>query len=121
MKDTPGYEGKYAITSCGRVWSYKHKRFIKSCLDPRTGYYQVCLYPNKDKTHKIHLIHRLVAETYLPNPDNLPCINHKDENKANNSLPNLEWCTYNYNANYGTRNERISKARKFYFMKTKGD
>lgn len=57
-------------------------------------------------------IHRLVAEAYLPNPENLPMINHKDENKTNNCLQNLEWCDAKYNLNYGTRNEKISNSKK---------
>ena len=55
------------------------------------------------------LVHRFVAECFLPNPENLPCINHKDENKTNNCVENLEWCTHKYNLNYGTRNERIGE------------
>lgn len=114
MKDIAGFEGKYAITSCGRVWSYRHKGFIKNCLDPRNGYYQVCLY-DKDGKHYIRLVHRLVAQAYLDNPNGYPCINHKDEDKSHNYLGNLEWCTYEYNNNYGTRNSRISRSRKKYF------
>ena len=115
MKDITGYEGRYAITSCGRVWSYKHKKFLKNCLDPRTGYYQVCLYKNGTKEHAIHLVHRLVAQTYLDNPNGYSCVNHKDEDKSHNYLGNLEWCTHYYNNNYGTRNSRISKSKKLYY------
>lgn len=56
--------------------------------------------------------HRLVAEVWIPNPGNLPCVNHKDECRTNNCIENLEWCSYKYNSNYGTRNERFSKSRK---------
>lgn len=57
-------------------------------------------------------VHRLVAQVWLTNPDNLPCVNHKDEDKTNNSIENLEWCSYEYNANYGTRNKKISVRMK---------
>lgn len=121
MVDISGYEGVYAITSCGKVWSYKRKKFLKNCLDPRTGYYQVCLYKDGGKHHAIHLIHRLVANAYLPNPNGYPCINHLDEIKEHNYLNNLEWCTYKYNCNYGTRNSRISSSRIKYFKEIKNN
>lgn len=97
----------YAVTSCGKVYSYKSKKFLK----PRKhsgGYLQVSLC--KNSKHKTYYIHRLVAEAYLPNPEELPQVNHKDENKENNALPNLEWCDMTYNNNYGSRNERAGKA-----------
>lgn len=106
MKDVKGYEGLYAITSCGKVWSYKNKKFLKPGIYKK-GYLYVNLW--KDGGFKTKQIHRLVAEAYIPNPDNLPQVNHKDENKANNCLQNLEWCDCKYNNNYGTRNEKIKK------------
>lgn len=109
MKDIKGYEGIYGITSCGRVWSYKNKKFLKPA-DNGKGYLHVNLC--KDGKVKHFSVHRLVAEAYIPNPDNLPQINHKDENKANNCLQNLEWCDAKYNNNYGTINERISNSHK---------
>ena len=72
------------------------------------GYYYVCL--SKNGIVKNYFVHRLVAEVFLPNPDNLPCVNHKDEDKSNNNVDNLEWCTHEYNINYGTRNKRIGKS-----------
>lgn len=106
MKDIENFEGLYAVTSCGKVWSYKSKKFLKP-IAMKSGYLQVGLY--KDGEKKKYLIHRLVAETYLPNPENLPQVNHKDENKANNCLQNLEWCDSKYNINYGTRTEKMKK------------
>ena len=109
MKDVVGYEGIYAVTSCGKVWSYKSEKFLK----PRANNYGY-LYVNLSKNGKIksYHIHRLVAMAYIPNPENLPQINHRDENKTNNCLQNLEWCNCNYNNNYGTRNEKISNSKK---------
>ena len=106
MKDVVGYEGLYAVTSCGKVWSYRNEKFLKP-RDNGNGYLFVNLYKNGG--YKPKQIHRLVAEAYIPNPDNLPQVNHKDENKANNCLQNLEWCDAKYNSNYGTRNEKIKK------------
>lgn len=104
MKDVIGYEGLYQVTSCGKVWSYRSKKFLKP-RRKKNGYLQVNLC--KDGKQKNYLIHRLVAEAYLPNPNNLPCVNHKDENKENNALQNLEWCTYEYNNSYGSRNKSV--------------
>lgn len=105
MRDIKGYEGKYAVTSCGRVWSYKRKKFLKPGVS-RGGYLQVVLC----KEGKMHTttVHRLVAGAYIPNPDNLPQINHSDEVKTHNWISNLEWCTAKYNNNYGTHTEKIS-------------
>ena len=106
MKDIKGYEGLYAITSCGKVWSYRSKKFLKP-YKQRKGYLEVALC--KDWTQKKYNIHRLVAEAYLPNPNNLPQVNHKDENKTHNYINNLEWCDSTYNNNYGTRSKRAGR------------
>lgn len=71
------------------------------------GYYRINL--NKNRKNKIYSVHRLVAEAFIHNPTYLPCVNHKDEDKTNNCVDNLEWCTYKYNGNYGTRSKRISE------------
>ena len=109
MKDIKNYEGLYAVTSCGKVWSYKRKKFLKP-MDNSYGYLRVNLY--KDGKMKSCFVHRLVADAYIPNPENLPQVNHKDENKSNNCLQNLEWCDNSYNINYGTRNEKVSNSLK---------
>ena len=109
MKNIKNYEGIYGITTEGDVYSYKKKMFLTP-KDNGSGYMQVQLF--KDGKGKNYKIHRLVAEAYLPNPENLPQINHKDENKTNNCLQNLEWCDAKYNTNYGTRNKKVSNSLK---------
>lgn len=110
-KDIKGYEGKYQISSHGNVKSLDYNRTGKERLlefKIDMYYYRIRLYNNG--VGKMHYIHRLVAETFIPNPYNLPCVNHKDENKHNNHVDNLEWCTHLYNMNYGNRNEKISES-----------
>lgn len=109
MKDVVGYEGIYGITSCGKVWSYKRQKFLVPIADKK-GYLYVNLY--KDKEGSRYYIHRLVAMAYISNPENLPQVNHKDENKANNCLQNLEWCDAKYNINYGNCITKISNSKK---------
>ena len=117
-KDIKDLEGLYQVSNFGNVMSLNYNRtekpnLLKPCVDGK-GYFRVTLCKNKKTKHCY--VHRLVAEAFLINPENLPCINHKDEDKTNNSVENLEYCTYEYNCNYGTRNERagkaISKAKK---------
>lgn len=108
MRDIIGYEGIYSVTSCGRVYSHKTNKFLKPGIDT-SGYCIVTLY--KDGTRKTFKVHRLVLEAYVPNTENLPQVNHKDENKTNNCIQNLEWCDAKYNNNYGTRNQRVAQKR----------
>lgn len=105
MKDIIGYEGLYAITSCGKVWSYRSQKFLKPGIV--NGYLQVWLCKGGITTGKY--IHSLVAEAYIPNPLGLTEVNHKDEVKNHNYINNLEWCDRNYNNNYGSRNQRVCK------------
>ena len=118
-KDIIGYECYYQIANYGNIKSLdrwvKGKnntvRLIKGrILKPQKdkyGYLTIPLY--KEGKIKRFLVHRLVAEAFLPNSDNLPLINHKDENKTNNIVSNLEWCDSKYNNSYGTARERMSE------------
>ena len=108
-----GYEGLYQVSNLGRVKSlnYNHTG-NEGILSPRKnscGYYNVILHKNKDK--KSFRVHRLVAQAFIPNPNNLPEVNHKSEEKWLNTVENLEWCDKSYNVNYGTHNERMLKTR----------
>lgn len=125
-KDIAGYEGLYQVSNFGRVRSLKRvfidtigrtRHFNEIILNPKlkngSNYLIVSLYKHIDHKHisKDYHIHRLVAKAFIPNPDNLPQINHKDENKLNNRIDNLEWCTQEYNLNYGTRLKRLAKSK----------
>ena len=104
-RDIKDYEGLYQISSEGKVKSLKwgKERILKGKKTPN-GYLHVCLCKNGKLVWK--RVHRLVAEAFLPNPQNLLEVNHKDECKENNHVENLEWCDRKYNCNYGTRNQR---------------
>lgn len=116
-----GYEGIYQISNQARIRSLDRevqyrtsKRFIKGKImkpkKDKDGYLIIILYKNgKDKTYKMH---RLVAQAFIPNPNNQPYINHKDEDKQNNLPENLEWCSAQYNYNYGTCKWRSGAKRK---------
>ena len=112
-KQINGYEGLYDISNQGRVKSLNYKRTgMEKILKPRKvagGYLQVTLC--KDGEVKELLVHRLVAEAFIPNPNNLDTVNHKDEVKTNNVASNLEWMSMKDNLNYGTRNKRAAEAK----------
>lgn len=107
-KAIDGYE-EYLVSNFGRVKSMKRnkEKILKPVKDKKRGYLHVCLSKNNKGCN--FLIHRLVAQAFLDNCRNYPQVNHKDENKENNCIDNLEYCTNEYNVNYGTRKERISK------------
>ena len=108
-RDIKGYEGRYQISSLGRVYSFYKKDILK--LAKHTGgYLQIGLY--KDGKSKTLTVHKLVAEAFIPNPNNYKEINHKDENKQSNCVDNLEWCDRKYNLNYGTAKDRMIRTQK---------
>ena len=108
-KDIDGYEGLYKVSNLGRVKSlnYLRKGIEKERIPNKnnSGYLIVGLH--KDGKIKNFLIHRLVAEAFIENVNDLPQVNHKDENKLNNCVENLEWCSAKYNSNYGEHNYNL--------------
>jgi hypothetical protein len=121
-KPIVGYEGLYEVSNLGNVRSldryfitnggyrtFRKGKMLKLTPNPY-GYIIVQLW-NKQKCYQ-QGVHRLVAEAFIPNPNNLPVVNHKDEDKTNNCVENLEWCTVKYNTNYGTGIRRRSEKQK---------
>lgn len=113
-KDVVGYEGLYSVSSKGRIKTHSWERTGKSrILKQRAnpgGYLGVCLY--KNGVVKSVMSHRIVASAFLPNPNNLPCVNHKNEKKSDNRVENLEWCTYGYNNSYNGKGYRVRQSVK---------
>lgn len=126
------YEDSYYVTSNGEVYSKERdvvtSRGVYHLKEKRlkpfpngTGYLFVGLHRNKQV--ELHLVHRLIADAFLPNPNNLPQVNHKNENKADNRLENLEWCDGKYNTNYGTgmRRRSIKMSKKVGILSSNGE
>lgn len=107
-KDVSGYEGLYKVSNFGRVKSlwFGNEKILKPS---NNGYRYLFVNLYKNGKMKYYKVHRLVTQTFIPNPNKLPYVNHKDENPSNNRVENLEWCDQKYNLNYGTRNQRISE------------
>lgn len=122
----PWTNGQYGVSNLGKVYSYLNRRREK-LKEPRLvkekiikGYHCVYLYIGLKRVK--YRVNRLVAMLFIPNPDNLPVVNHKDECKDNNCADNLEWCTTEYNNNYGTHNRKVSSAlRKRPFAQFDGE
>ncbi len=119
-KDIKGYEGFYQVSNLGNIRSvgrniikgsgkyYKEENVLKLAKG-KSGYY--CVKLSIDGVKKTKSVHRLVAEAFIPNQNNLPCINHINEDKLDNRVENLEWCDYSYNNKYGDGNLKRTKSK----------
>lgn len=111
-KDIKNYEGLYKVNENGDILSVKYNKIIRKDIT-NSGYYSVKLSKEGKSKHKY--VHRIVAETFIDNEKGLLEVNHKDENKLNNSVSNLEWCTRSYNERYNGKKEReaLTKSNKY--------
>ena len=100
-----GFE-KYEVSNLGKVRNIKSGRVLKTSLN-NNGYLRLFLCENNKRKHLY--LHRIIATAFIDNPDGNPCVNHIDENKLNNDLSNLEWCTERENAIHGTRTKRVAE------------
>ena len=115
-KDIPQLEGLYQASNLGRIKSieriakkeYRNNRIVKEKIlkgsKNEDGYFKIHISNKERHINKVVFIHRLVAQTFIPNPNNLPQVNHKDGNKLNNNINNLEWCTNLYNQRHAWKN-----------------
>lgn len=106
-KEIKEYEGLYKISNYGRVKNIKTGRILLPSFNGEYKTIGLC----KNKKRNYMVIHRLIAMAFIPNPNNLPYVNHKDENKLNNDINNLEWCTHTYNLTYGNAQKRRVSTR----------
>ena len=122
--DIKGYEDKYQVSNYGRVKSKDRKRWNGRCfvrqkgrimrlslLKTKGGYYYASFHNKSCETSNKKFVHRLVAEAFIENENNAPCVNHKNENSRDNRDCNLEWCSYSYNNAYGTAQARAQSTR----------
>lgn len=107
LTSSPLYPG-YLFSPDGKVYSKHHKKMSPQINSDHTGYLVLKII-GADGKRRTKNLHRIIAEVFIPNPDNLPCVNHKDENIYNNDISNLEWCTYAYNNAYGNHVQNCRK------------
>lgn len=113
-KPVVGYEDRYLVSSKGEImslrWEGSNQQRILKHRHCTSGYEGVDLYKN-GKARPV-MIHRVVAEAFIPNPNNYPCVNHKNEDKTDNRAENLEWCSYGYNNSYNGKGKRVQQSRR---------
>lgn len=117
-RDVPGWEGVYQISNMGRMKSFKvdHSGKVMSLRNKTGDYIRVVLQKHGRKPKTV-LVHRLVAKVFIPNPLNLPVVNHKDCDKQNNSVSNLEWCTNSYNVRHSMYMHPMQNVSMVYYNK----
>ena len=119
MKDIQGYEGLYAIEEDGRVWSFRSERYLNGWVG-NDGYKRIMLI--KELIKKTYLLHRLIALTYISNPENKPFIDHIDRDRTNNSINNLRWVTsFENNQNLSLYNTNTTGHQNISHTKNKKD
>lgn len=119
-REIPGYNGRYTISEAGQVWDTKRNKYMSQHADKK-GYLRVRFYPGGGLPRKGLMVHRLVAFTYIPNPDKKPFINHMDSNPKNNNVTNLEWCTTAENNLHAAQHRLATKGKLYHTVKLTED
>lgn len=109
FRSVKGFENYYAVSADGAVFSKISNKFRKQIINKQTGYATMVLSNPSEKVKKTKAVHRIVAEAWLDNPQNFECLNHKNENKLDNHVANLEWCSKAYNNKYNDKDQRCCK------------